>query len=172
MVKIPPIANLQTVIGSIEGINATTAWVTGSEKAGGNKGYVYKTTDGGATWVNGANANMFINASSFANITCFTNATTGITMGDPINGEFEIYRTTDGGTTWTAVSGANIPNPNSGEYGTNNVYAKVGSHIWLGTSTGRVLHSMDDGLNWTIGATTAAKGISDLAFRDDMNGLA
>ena len=172
MVKIPPIANLQTVIGSIEGINATTAWVTGSEKAGGNKGYVYKTTDGGATWVNGANANMFINASSFANITCFTNATTGITMGDPINGEFEIYRTTDGGTTWTAVSGANIPNPNSGEYGTNNVYAKVGSHIWFGTNTGRVFHSMDDGLNWTVGATAATAGITDLAFRDANNGLA
>ena len=160
------------IIGSIEGINATTAWVTGWEKAGGNKGYVYKTTDGGATWVNGGNTNMFINAASFANLTCFTNATTGITMGDPVGGEFEIYRTTDGGTTWTMIPGANIPNPVASEVGSNNIYTKAGSHIWFGTTTGRVFHSMDDGLNWTVGTTAATKGITDLAFRDDKNGLA
>src|ERR1700752_3086676 len=105
------------VIGSIEGIDANTAWVTAFEKTGQNKGVVYKTTNGGGTWINGGNSSMFSNAASFANLTCFVTSSVGITMGDPVSSEFEIYRTTDAGATWSVVPGANIPNANSSEYG-------------------------------------------------------
>ncbi len=162
------------VVSSIEGIDANTAWLTAYVKATGNKGVVYKTINGGTTWTNGGNATMFSNASSFANLTCFTSTNTGITMGDPKGGEFEIYRTTDAGATWSVVPGANIPNPSSAtEYGFVDVYTKLGTHIWFGTSTGRVYHSLDEGLNWTVGTVTGATaGVTALAFTDANNGLA
>jgi len=162
------------VVSSIEGIDANTAWVTAYLKSSGSKGVIYKTNNGGTTWTNGGNSTMFSNATSFANLTCFTSTNTGITMGDPKGGEFEIYRTTDAGATWSVVPGANIPNPSSTtEYGFVDVYTKFGSHIWFGTSTGRVFHSLDDGLNWTVGTVTGATaGVTALAFTDANNGLA
>ena len=160
------------VISSIEGVNATTAFVTAYYKANSDMGVVYKTTDGGTTWANCATAGMFsTSGSSFANFTCFTSSLTGVSCGDPVGGVFEIYRTTDGGMTWAAVTATNIPNPAS-DYGLNDCYTKFGNNIWFGTDGGRVFHSSDAGLTWTVGTTTAASGITKLAFRDAMNGLA
>lgn len=160
-------------ISSIEGVNATTAYVTAYFKATGNKGVVYKTTDAGATWSNTAAVNMYTAAASFANITCFTDALTGITMGDPVGGEYEIHKTIDGGATWTKIPGANIPNPlNTSEYGLTGVYTKNANDIWYGTNNGRVFHSADAGTTWTVGTVPGANiGVSRLAFRDNMNGL-
>ncbi len=161
------------VIASIEGIDATTAYVTSYEKAAQNKGAVHKTVDAGATWTNVCSATMYTNAASFANITTFVDATTGITMGDPTASEFEIYRTTDAGANWAKIIGANIPNPVSGEFGLVDVYTKNGMDIWFGTNKGRVYHSADGGLTWAVGAITgAAQGVSRLAFKDNLNGLA
>lgn len=163
--------NVYTISG-IEGVDATTAYVAGFFKATGNKGVVYKTTNSGATWSNTAAVNMYTNAASFVNITCFTDLVTGITMGDPVGGEFEIHRTTDAGATWTKIPGANIPNPVASEYGQTGVYTKNGNDIWYGTNVGRVFHSSDAGLTWTVGTVTGATvGVSRLAFRDNMNGL-
>jgi photosystem II stability/assembly factor-like uncharacterized protein len=161
------------VVASIEGIDATTAYVTAFVKSTGNKGVVYKTTSGGTSWANTAAVNMYTAAASFANITCFTDALTGITMGDPVSGEYEIHRTTDAGATWTKIPGANIPNPlNTAEYGLTGVYTKNGNDIWYGTNNGRVYHSADAGLTWTVGTITGATvGVSKLAFRDNLNGL-
>ncbi len=161
------------VIAALEGIDATTAFITAYEKAGGNKGVVYKTTNGGTSWANVAAVNMYTAAASFADFTCFTDAVTGITLGDPVSGEYEIHRTTDAGATWTKVPGANIPNPlNASEYGLTGVYTKNANDIWFGSNNGRVYHSADAGLNWTVGTITGATaGVSRLAFRDNMNGL-
>lgn len=161
-------------VSSIEGIDATTAWVTAYLKTTGNKGVIYKTTNGGGSWVNGGTTTMFNNTSSFANFTCFTNTTTGICLGDPVAGEYEMYRTTNGGATWTVVPGTNIPNPlSTTEYGLVDVYTKYGSHIWFGTNTNRIFHSSDDGLNW-LAATIpgATQGIASIAFRDALHGIA
>ncbi len=161
------------IISSIEGINASTAFVTAYTKATGNKGVVYKTSNSGGTWANVAAVNMFTNTASFADFTCFTSPLIGITLGDPVSGEYEIHRTTDGGLTWSQVSGANIPNPlNASEYGLTGVYTKNGNHIWFGSNNGRVYHSSDAGLTWTVGTITGATvGVSRLAFRDNLNGL-
>jgi len=116
---------------------------------------------------------MYTASASFANITCFTDALTGITMGDPVSGEYEIHRTTDAGATWIKIAGANIPNPlNTAEYGLTGVYTKNGNDIWFGTNNGRVYHSADAGLTWTVGSIVGATiGVSKLAFRDNLNGL-
>lgn len=161
------------VISSIEGINASTAYITAYVKATGNKGVVYKTINAGAAWINMAAVNMYTNSASFANITCFTDSVTGITMGDPVGGEYEIHRTVDAGANWTKIPGTNIPNPlSTTEYGLTDVFTKNGNNIWYGTNKGRVYHSADAGLTWTVGAITgASQGVSRLAFRDNMNGL-
>lgn len=161
------------IIASIEGISASTAYVTAFLKASGNKGVVYKTTNAGAAWSNIAAVNMYTAAASFANLTCFTDSMTGITMGDPVSGEYEIHRTINGGASWTKIPGASIPNPlNASEYGLTGVYTKNGNDIWYGTNNGRVFHSADAGLTWTVGATGVTGSVSRLAFRNNMNGLA
>ncbi|MES2514668.1 MAG: T9SS type A sorting domain-containing protein [Bacteroidota bacterium] len=160
-------------VSAIEGISGSTAYITAYMKTGGNKGVVYKTIDAGANWQNVAAVNMYTAAASFANITCFTDSMTGITMGDPVGGEYEIHRTIDGGATWTKIPGADIPNPlNTSEYGLTGVYTKNANDIWYGTNNGRVFHSADAGLTWTVGVIPGASvGVSRLAFRDNMNGL-
>ena len=169
------------VIANLEGIDATTAWVSYYMKASGIQGGVHQTTNTGATWTNMTPAGSFTNAGSFVNIVTFVTPSVGIIMGDPIGsglGEFEIYRTTNGGTSWTVVPGANIPNPLSGEYGQVNSYTKYGTNdIWYGTNKGRTYHSNDGGLNWMVSSPAltstlgAIQSIDDIAFADLNNGI-
>ena len=159
---------------SIEGIDATTAWVTSYLNTTGDKGAIHKTTNGGVTWVNVTPAYMYtVGGTSFADFTCFLTPTVGITLGDPAPAtDFEIYRTTNGGTTWTLVPGANIPNATSGEYGLTDSYTKLGtSDIWFGTNKGRIYHSGDAGQTWSVSATGATADVVSLAFSTPMVGI-
>jgi hypothetical protein len=170
------------VLANLEGIDGNTAWVSSYEKAGGNKGSVFKTINGGANWVNMNSAAMYTNTASFLNIVSFLTPSIGITMGDPNAGagnEFEIWRTTNAGTTWSAVPGANIPNPLAGEFGIVNRYCKQGtSNYWFGTNKNRMFRSTDAGITWSVTALTstvgggAALGMNDMAFTNANYGLA
>jgi photosystem II stability/assembly factor-like uncharacterized protein len=163
---------------SIQGIDANTAWVAAYAKPTQSKGAVFKTTNGGATWVNMNSAPMFTNSAAFVDFVAFTSPSLGIALGDPVAGEYEIWRTADGGGTWTQVPGANIPNPfSAAEYGLTNIYTHLGNHIWFGTNLNRIYHSADDGQTWSVApqftsAIGSATGIQDIAFRDANNGLA
>lgn len=164
-------------ISNIDAQSGTNAWVGAYKKiSGGSQGGIFKTTDGGTTWVNMTSAAMFTNATSFCNYVFFLTPNVGIAAGDPnpsSTNEHDIWRSTDGGSTWTQVPGANIPNPTSGEFGITNVYEKVGSsHAWLGTNKGRIFYTSDAGLNWNVTTLNAGNTISDIAFYDTMNGLA
>jgi len=93
-------------------------------------------------------------------------------MGDPINGEFEIYTTVDGGTTWTAVPGANIPNPQTGEFGVVGYYSAVHDTVWFGTNLGRVYKSTDKGHTYTVTTVTPLSGkYIKPTFHTGMHGL-
>ena len=66
--------------------------------------------------------------------------------------------------------------PNEGAYaasGTN--VAVAGSHVWIGTTAARVLHSADRGKTWTVAqtpvVTSASAGIFSIAFRDALHGI-
>ncbi|HRS54025.1 MAG TPA: T9SS type A sorting domain-containing protein [Bacteroidales bacterium] len=133
---------------------------------------VFKTVDGGATWVNQPTA-LFSGSAAFPNIIYFWDANNGICLGDPNGGYMEIYTTTDGGTNWVRTPSANIPAIITGEYGYNggNTYDVIGDTIWFGTNKGRVYRSTDRGLNWTV-ATTGLSEVSRLVFKDHLNGLA
>jgi PKD repeat protein len=154
--------------GDISAIDGLNAWVAVYDVNGG--GGIYKTSDGGATWVHQASA-AFNQSSSFANCINMFNANEGYCMGDPANGEFEIYRTTDGGENWVLIDAANIPNPQSGEMGWTGVDYAIGDIAWFGTNKGRIYKSLDKGATWTA-YTTGQANVSSISFADASNGVA
>ncbi len=159
----------------ITAVDADNAWALYYDAVAGAGGGVWHTSDGGTTWAQQGVGTIF-NASSFPDVIHFWDANTGVTMGDPNGGSFEIYTTTDGGATWVAVPTANIPPPlNATEYGIVGHYSVVGNEIWFDTNKGRVYHSIDQGLNWTVaatGITVPANGAMDISFYSATNGVA
>ena len=65
-------------------------------------------------------------------------------FSDSVDGQFVLFTTTNGGRTWDRMPAERLPPalPNEGAYaasGTN--VAVAGSHVWIGTTASRVLHS-------------------------------
>ncbi len=165
-------------LSNLEAIDGCNAWVSAYEKAGNNKGAVFKTVNGGGSWVNMNSASMFTNVAAFTDFVTFLTPSVGIAVGDPVAGEYEIWRTTDGGTTWAAIPGASIANPLASEFALVNIYCKQGTNNWwFGTNKNRIYHSSDAGLTWTVAAQMtstlgAVLGVNDIAFVDANKGLA
>jgi PKD repeat protein len=144
------IGNSGLGISMIHPVDANTAWLAAYPTAGGQTGGIWKTSNGGTSWSR-QNSASYNSAASFTNVVHFWDANNGFCQGDPINGEFELYTTTNGGTTWTAVPGANIPNPSNGnEFGYTRQIEVVGNSVWFTTSLGRIYHSTNKGLNWSV----------------------
>lgn len=136
-------------ISNISGVSATTAYVAIYPRLAGQQGGIWQTTDTGATWTRQTGA-AFNSASSFANIVHYFNVNDGVAIGDPAGGFWEIYVTTNGGTNYTRMPSANIPAPLTNEVGYLAQYTHLGDHIWFTTSAGRVYHSTDKGVNWSV----------------------
>ena len=164
-------------IASLEGVSATTCWVTSYLKATDNKGAIHRTTNGGTSWQNMTAPGMFTNTASFADWITFVTPQIGVACGDPhpgVNNEYELWRTTDGGNTWSLIPGANIPNPSSAnEFALTGVYTKLGSsNIWFGTNEGRIYRSTDAGLTWNVSTLNAISSVNTIAFTTPSNGYA
>ncbi len=173
------VQNTNLGISMIHAISSTTAWLAAYPTGAGQTGGIWKTTNGGGTWTR-QNTATFNNAASFTNVVYFWDANNGFCQGDPINGEFELYTTTNGGTTWTLVPGGNIPNPlNGNEFGYTRQIEVVGDNVWFTTSLGRIYHSADKGLTWTVyttpipdfGGAVTASSSANLSFSSATDGL-
>ncbi len=143
------VGNSALGISNISGVSATTAYVAVYPTAAGQQGGVWQTTDTGANWTRQTGA-AFNSAASFANIVHFFNANDGVAIGDPASGFWEIYVTTNGGASYTRMPSANIPAPVTNEVGYLAQYTYLGNNIWFTTSAGRVYHSADKGINWSV----------------------
>ncbi|MBN2615911.1 MAG: S8 family serine peptidase [Bacteroidales bacterium] len=156
-------------VTSIAGTDRDTAWISTYNTTFGSSGAIFKTVDGGASWVQQTTAG-FNDASSFPNFVYFWDGKKGICQGDPVSSYFEIYTTTDGGTTWNRVPSANIPKAQLGEYGYTDLYAVYNTTIWFGTNKGRVFKSVDNGQHWTASSTGMAE-VNNIGFHDGTTGI-
>jgi len=159
--------NAGTGLSMIFAMDASTCWAVFN--TGATQG-LYKTTDGGATWVKKGTA---YGSSSFANVIHFFNDNDGFAQGDPVDGYYELYTTSDGGESWTRVAEANIPVPTTGEYGITGNYSAVGNSIWWGSNQGRIFYSSDKGMTW--GTTLTPFGTTNVVqplFKSETVGIA
>ncbi|MFI6638264.1 YCF48-related protein [Streptomyces sp. NPDC050504] len=147
----------------------------------GEASRVLRTEDGGATW-----SESFRNTDARAFYDCITffDSRHGLAMSDPVDGKYRILSTRDGGRSWRVLPSAGMPDALPGEAG----FAASGQclvssgprDVWLATgggARGRVLHSADRGLTWSVTDTTipagdSARGVFGLAFRDRRTGIA
>ena len=168
------------LVGDIHALDANTAWVVTAPSSGTNGNGIYKTTNGGTSWVR----QSVYSTASFGNIVQFWDANNGVTIGDPATNstsKFEIFTTSNGGTTWTL--NANAPLAAGGGYGLTGIKAVSGNSIWFGTTTGKIARSNDRGLTWSIffspaldfGGGAAGGGVDGssavMAYKDTTNGL-
>jgi len=147
-------------------IDSLTAWVSTYDLFNLSNGRVYKTSNGGLTWVYQSTA-TFTGTCKFVH---FFNANEGVAVG-----ENQIFTTTNGGTNWVAQT--NLPFPfNQPTFLPINSYEVLGNKIWLGDYAGIVYYSNDKGLTWSIkSGQNGAMGYSSIkaiAFKDSLNGLA
>ncbi len=169
------LGNVGLGIAQISALDFQTAYVAAYPRNAMQTGGVWKTTDGGTVWTK-ITSTQFTDGSSFPNTLQFYNNGDGVVMGDPIANVWEIYTTTDSGTTFTRVNSANIPVPLTNETGYLAQLENVGNSLWFTTSTGRIYHSTNRGLNWVVyqspvsdfGGTAIS---ADLTFSDATKGV-
>jgi photosystem II stability/assembly factor-like uncharacterized protein len=146
-----------------------TAWISLNDLVNGG-GFIYKTSDGGATWVAQPTA-TFATPAGYVDDIYFFDKNNGVCIGDSNTGYWEIYKTTNGGTNWSRILAANIPSNTPGETGSVDSYCVNGNTIWFGTSAGRVYKSTNMGATWTV-TSTGLTLVYKVVFKDAMNGLA
>ena len=160
----------------IEAFDRQTAYILSIGE--GKLSRIYKTSDGGATWVlRHTNADP----KGFLDALAFWDANHGLAVGDPVDGKFVILTTDDAGKTWTKIAPEGLPAALAGE----GAFAASGTCVvvqgdgnaWFGTGAGRVFRSTDRGRNWTVHQTpvrggNGSAGIFSLAFWDAENGVA
>jgi len=157
---------------SFQALNSDTAWLSINYDNGSVAqnwyGSLLKTTDGGTTWI--SNSSIPFDSTSYVEMVHFFNSNEGVAFGDGPNG-FEVYFTSNGGTTWgTSI----VPAALSGEYAFENHYYVYGNNVWITSTEGRVLHSADKGVNWTVAQIDAFSypTVCRVAFYNSMDGIA
>jgi photosystem II stability/assembly factor-like uncharacterized protein len=148
------------MMSSVCAVDANTCFYSITDN--GTGGTIWKTSDGGASWIN-KTTTQFTEPGAFVDFYGAFDASNGVAVGDPTQGYFEIQRTTDGGNTWIRVDSALIPSIIPGEYGAANAFSVVGDNIWfpslIDNGTGfydaRCFKSSDRGQHWTVSPVIA-----------------
>lgn len=160
----------------VEAFSADVAYLLSAGP--GDQSRIYKTVDSGKSW-----SLQFTNKEprGFLDCMAFWDENHGITIGDPLNGRFEIL-ITDDGKNWTSTSSPSMPAAIEGE----GAFAASGSCVavqgkndaWFATGgkAARVFRSKDHGKSWNLSDTpiahgTDSSGIFSIAFRDSKHGI-
>jgi photosystem II stability/assembly factor-like uncharacterized protein len=112
--------------------------------AGGNNGYMFKSSDGGQNWTTITSLpGTFDDMSGLSFATPDIGYITGVNSGSN-NGM--VLKTTDGGANWTDISaglGQSI----------SDIYAVSPSTVFVGSGGDKIYKSTDGGANWTVDFT-------------------
>lgn len=136
----------------IAALSENTAYVMSSGE--GEKSRIYKTTDGGETWIlqyTDKRKEFFLDTIACVSEThCFA-------LGDPIDGKFLLLTATDG-EHWNPLPNSSMPAalPGEGAFAaSNSCFFISGEEIFFGTGgpAARVFHSADAGHTWTVAET-------------------
>ena len=155
-------------------VDANTIYVGDGGASGGAGGdaKVYKTTDGGTTWVQIMNTG---GPAGFFNSIVFSKSTpsVGVIQSDPplgVGTPYYVRRTTDGGTTWTTVTCPGV----TGQASSQNGLVVIDANFYgfgLGNALpARVVITTDGGTTWNTrqSAITGTNGfVGGFCFSDD-----
>jgi len=137
------ISSSGSILSSLCFVNETTGYAVGDNNA------AVRTTNSGLNWNSMSVASPFINLTDVF-FTDINNGYISCTTG--------IYRTTNGGDSWFALS-----TPAGG-------YAKVqfrGNFGYSITGNGKIIKTIDGGVNWIVQPTITTNGLSALYFNSD-----
>ncbi|MBK9042588.1 MAG: T9SS type A sorting domain-containing protein [Saprospiraceae bacterium] len=147
------------------GVNESIAFVNYYDFIAGT--ILYRTKDGGETWQsNNGGADYFLDW------VYFYDKNNGVSFGDAgEDGFFQFSNSTDGGETWTLNNNSLISTIDSSEYGISSYFAVKDSSIWTPTSYGRILHSVDKGVNWNVilGPVSSMTDVWGISVDDNHN---
>jgi photosystem II stability/assembly factor-like uncharacterized protein len=162
----------------VKAFGAATAYLLSAGP--GDASRVYKTADGGKSWVmqfKGADPAAFFDAIAF------WDEKNGVALGDPIDGRFQLIATEDGGASWKPLPARALPPalPGEGAFAASGtcLVARGEADAWFatgGAKSARVFRSTDRGRSWEVSETPVAAGagsagIFSIAFRDRDHGL-
>ncbi|MBL7775024.1 MAG: hypothetical protein JNK89_03430, partial [Saprospiraceae bacterium] len=150
----------------IHAFDENTACLTSTNRGTGGKRGIFRTSDGGETWIE------VFNHTAGSTWLHFFDGQEGL-CGNNIN----IARTADGGLSWALVPSANIPGLLSGEItggaALSNMIGTFGNSVWFGTNKARMYKTENRGLNWTVHNTGLGVNtfLGSYGFTDEKNGL-
>jgi photosystem II stability/assembly factor-like uncharacterized protein len=136
-------------------VDQNTAWLVGAYQS------LYKTTDGGMTWVNKFSMNL---AKYSAYNICFVNSSVGF-VGCNYG---KILKTTDGGETWQKIL---IPDTTYTNWRIRFFNENLGFSLCTKGSATIIYKTTDGGANWTSTAAIAA-AINSIDFSSPTVGIA
>jgi photosystem II stability/assembly factor-like uncharacterized protein len=142
----------------IVAFDASTAYVLSIGE--GDKSRIYKTIDGGQTWIpqfTGNRKEVFLDS-----IVCSSEKQC-LALGDPIDGKFLLLKTADG-EHWNPLPTDNMPAALPGEaaFAASNsciTFSDAGQNFFgTGGTAARVFQSSDGGLTWMVARTPIVQG--------------
>ncbi len=156
------------------------AWLATADEQTPIQGKIYKTTDGGVSWVHQNTAFTGFNETPAG--VYFWNENEGFAFGATASGNYNdqiaVYTTADGGDNWTKVTGpqmpAQLPGEGFGLWSFAGFFSVVGDTIWFGTTKNRIFKSADRGHSWQVFSTPipGPNFLPSVGFRNSQNGLA
>jgi photosystem II stability/assembly factor-like uncharacterized protein len=122
----------------IEGSSDSIAFTRGNGEFGPS---IQRTTDGGTSW-----PNVFWQFEGYIHEIRMQDKLRGIALGRPLGGTWMILRTTNGGASWFRIP--TEPPQTGTEDFAGGFWTFDTTHIWFGSSSGRVYFTTDGGQTW------------------------
>ncbi|RPI14374.1 MAG: T9SS C-terminal target domain-containing protein [Ignavibacteriae bacterium] len=147
---------------NIEATDANNAWTTRFQ---GTATYIYKTTNGGASWIQ-----VHVQNGGYIFGIHMLSQTHGFAFGDPIGYKWQISVTTNGGFNWSLLPTS--PTATAGNQGFPDCFQVSLPYIWFGSYPGQIFRSTDGGNNWSVHNTPGIASVFDIHFISPSLGFA